>query len=85
MNTVMGDHVMQDGSLVVPAYLDGLSQAQHGMVSHLNAHLGMSPRGDPQMHHGLAHSLQQEEDDQYDDDGRERDGEEEQQGDVRGE
>lgn len=61
--------VLQDGSLVVPAYLD----AEHGMVRHLNSHMGMSPKGDHHMHHGLAHSLQQEEDERYHD---ERDGEE---------
>ena len=64
----------------MPAYLD----AQHGMVGHLNPHMGMSPKGDSQMHHSLAQSLQQEEEDQYDDDGRERDGEEGGGLDVRG-
>lgn len=67
--------MLQDGSLIVPAYLDGLGHSQHGMVSHLNAHMGMSPSRDPHMHHGLTQSLQEEEE-QYDDDGAERDGEE---------
>ncbi|KAL3152984.1 hypothetical protein ABBQ38_012012 [Trebouxia sp. C0009 RCD-2024] len=66
---------IMDGSLIVPAYLDGLGHSQHGMVSHLNAHMGMSPSRDPHMHHGLTQSLQEEEE-QYDDDGAERDGEE---------
>lgn len=75
--------VLQDGSLVVPAYLD---QAQHGMVSHLNAHMGMSPSRDPHMHHGLTQSLQQEDDEQYDEDDRvERDGEAHRDADVPGE
>lgn len=55
--------VLQDGSLVVPAYLD----AEHGMVRHLNSHMGMSPKGEHHMHHGLPHSLQQEEDERYHD------------------
>ena len=66
--------------MVVPAYLDGLGQA--GMVSHLN--MGMSPNRDPQMHHGLTQSMQ-EEDEQYDDEGAERDGEAEHGADVPGE
>ncbi len=63
--------VLQDGSLVVPAYMD----AEHGMVRHLNSHMGMSPKGEHHMHHGLAHSLQQDEDERYHD---EREGEERQ-------
>ena len=55
------------------------------MVGHLNSHMGMSPKGEPQMHHSLAQSLQQEEEDRYDDDGRECDGEEEGAPGVRGE
>ena len=74
--------LLQDGSLVVPAYLDGLGQAQHGMVSHLN--MGMSPNRDPQMHHGLTQSMQ-EEDEQYDDEGAEHDGEAGRDADVPGE
>ena len=70
-------HVLQDGSLVVPAYLDAMSQAQHGMTSHLNPQTGLSPSGNPQMHHGLQHSLQQEDDEQYDDDADEPSREEE--------
>ena len=63
--------VLQDGSLVVPAYMDAISQAQHvqhGMMSHLNPHMGLNPNADPQLTHGLAHSLQQEEEEQYDED-----------------
>ena len=65
----------------MPAYLD----AQHGMVGHLNSHMGMSPKGEPQMHHSPAQSLQQEDEDRDDDDGRERDGEEGGEADVQGE
>ena len=67
---------------MVPAYLD----AQHGMVGHLNSHMGMSPKGESQMHHSLAQSLQQEEEDRYDEDhGRDCDGEDGPGADVRGE
>lgn len=70
--------------MIVPAYLDGLGHSQHGMVSHLNAHMGMSPSRDPHMHHGLTQSLQEEEE-QYDDDGPEHDGEEGRDASVQGE
>lgn len=67
----MGVAALQDGSLVVPAYMDAISQAQHGqhgMMSHLNPHMALNSNSEPQLTHGLAHSLQQEEEEQYDDD-----------------
>ena len=57
---------VQDGSLIVPSYLESGSQV-HSMTSQLDSSLGIDPSMDPDMDPSLERSLQQDEEDQYDD------------------